>query len=38
MERAGFRMLGIKQVMILRAAPAKHLPGATAPVSATNAG
>ena len=37
MERAGFRMLGIKQVMILRAAPAEQLPGATAVVSATNA-
>ena len=31
MERAGFRMLGIKQVMILRTAPTEHLPGATAP-------
>jgi deazaflavin-dependent oxidoreductase (nitroreductase family) len=29
MERAGFRMLGIKQVMILRTAPTEHLPGAT---------
>jgi deazaflavin-dependent oxidoreductase (nitroreductase family) len=34
MERAGFRMLGIRQVMILRTVPAEHLPGATAAVSA----
>src|SRR5258708_28493316 len=30
MERAGFRMLGIKQVMILRTWSAEHLPGAAA--------
>jgi hypothetical protein len=35
MDRAGFRMLGIKQVMILRVASAEHLPGAAA---AANAG
>jgi hypothetical protein len=34
-ERAGFRVLGIKQVMFLRVAPAAHLPGAAA---AANAG
>ena len=38
MERAGFRMLGIKQVMILRTVPATHPPGAAAAVSASNAG
>lgn len=37
MERAGFRMLGIKQVMILRAAPAEHLPAVTAAVGARDA-
>jgi deazaflavin-dependent oxidoreductase (nitroreductase family) len=30
MERAGFRMLGIKQVMALRVVSATHLPGAPA--------
>ena len=35
MERAGFRVLGIKQVMILRTVSAEHLPGAAA---AANAG
>src|SRR5216683_2265283 len=35
MDRAGFRMLGIRQVMILRVASAGHLPGAAA---AANAG
>ncbi len=35
MNRAGFRMLGIKQVMILRVVSAEHLPGAAA---AANAG
>jgi deazaflavin-dependent oxidoreductase (nitroreductase family) len=35
MERAGFRMLGIKQVMVLRVVSAEHLPGAAA---AANAG
>src|SRR5260370_41432202 len=30
MERAAFRMLGIKQVMILRTVSAEHLPGAAA--------
>jgi deazaflavin-dependent oxidoreductase (nitroreductase family) len=30
MNRAGFRMLGIKQVMILRVVPAEHLPRAGA--------
>jgi deazaflavin-dependent oxidoreductase (nitroreductase family) len=35
LDRAGLRMLGIKQVMILRAVPAEHLPGVAA---ATNAG
>jgi hypothetical protein len=34
MDRVGFRMLGIKQVMILRAASAKHLPGAAATANA----
>ena len=29
MDRAGFRMLGIKQVMILRVVSAEHLPGAS---------
>ena len=32
-ERAGFRMLGIKQVMILRVVPAEHLPHAAAPAN-----
>jgi deazaflavin-dependent oxidoreductase (nitroreductase family) len=36
MERAGFRMLGIKQVMILRVASAGHQPRAAA--AAANAG
>jgi deazaflavin-dependent oxidoreductase (nitroreductase family) len=35
MDRAGFRILGIKQVMILRAASAEHLPG---PAATANAG
>ena len=35
MERAGFRMLGIKQVMSLRVV--SHLPGAPAAVNATSA-
>jgi deazaflavin-dependent oxidoreductase (nitroreductase family) len=35
MDRAGFRMLGIKQVMILRVVSAEHLPG---PAAAANAG
>ena len=35
MDRAGFRMLGIKQVMILRVVSAGHLPG---PAAAANAG
>jgi deazaflavin-dependent oxidoreductase (nitroreductase family) len=35
MDRAGFRMLGIKQVMILRVVSAEHLPAAAA---AANAG
>ena len=34
MERAGFRMLGIKQVMSLRVASAEHLPGAAADANA----
>jgi len=34
-DRAGFRMLGIKQVMILRVVSAGHLPG---PAAAANAG
>jgi deazaflavin-dependent oxidoreductase (nitroreductase family) len=34
-DRAGFRMLGIKQVMILRVVSAEHLPG---PAAAANAG
>jgi len=34
MDRAGFRMLGIKQVMVLRVAPAKHAPGAAATANA----
>jgi deazaflavin-dependent oxidoreductase (nitroreductase family) len=33
MERAGFRMLAIKQVMTLRLASATHLPGAAATVA-----
>jgi deazaflavin-dependent oxidoreductase (nitroreductase family) len=37
-ERAGFRMLGIKQVMILRVVSAGHLPGTTTAASAANAG
>ena len=35
MERAGFRMLGIKQVMALRVVSATHLPGAASAASAT---
>src|SRR5258706_2343312 len=35
MDRAGFRMLGIKQVMTLQVASAEHLPG---PAAAANAG
>ena len=38
LERAGFRMLGIKQVMVLRIAPAAPLPGAAVAASAANAG
>ena len=38
MERAGFRMLGIKQVMSLRVVSAEHLPEATAAMYATNTG
>ena len=34
-DRAGLRMLGIKQVMILRVVSAEHLPG---PAAAANAG
>jgi deazaflavin-dependent oxidoreductase (nitroreductase family) len=34
MDRAGFRLLGIKQVMILRVARAEHLPGAAATANA----
>ena len=34
MNRAGFRMLGIKQVMILRVASAEHRPGAAATANA----
>jgi deazaflavin-dependent oxidoreductase (nitroreductase family) len=34
MERAGFRILGIKQVMILRTVSAEHMPGAAAAPSA----
>jgi hypothetical protein len=30
LERAGFRMLGIKQVMVLRVASAEHAPGTAA--------
>ena len=37
LERAGFRILGIKQVMVLRIAPAAPLPGAAA-ANAANAG
>ena len=37
MNRAGFRMLGIKQVIVLRIAPAAPLPGAAA-ANAANAG
>jgi deazaflavin-dependent oxidoreductase (nitroreductase family) len=33
MERAGFRMLAIKQVMILRVVPAEHLPNPAAPAN-----
>lgn len=33
-DRVGFRMLGIKQVMILRMASAEHLPGAAAAATA----
>jgi deazaflavin-dependent oxidoreductase (nitroreductase family) len=35
MNRAGFRMLGIKQVMILHVVSAEHMPG---PAAAANAG
>jgi len=38
LERAGFRMLGIKQVMLLRVASAAHLPGAAAAANAANTG
>jgi len=38
LERAGFRMLGIKQVMVLRVASAAHLPGAAAAANAANTG
>jgi deazaflavin-dependent oxidoreductase (nitroreductase family) len=34
MDRVGFRMLGIKQVMVLRRASAKHAPGAVATANA----
>jgi deazaflavin-dependent oxidoreductase (nitroreductase family) len=34
LERAGFRMLGIKQVMVLRVASAQHAPGAAATANA----
>jgi deazaflavin-dependent oxidoreductase (nitroreductase family) len=34
MDRAGFRMLGIKQVMILRVVSAQHLPGPAADANA----
>jgi hypothetical protein len=34
MDRVGFRMLGIKQVMVLRMASAKHAPGAVATANA----
>ena len=34
MDRVGFRMLGIKQVMILRMASAEYLPGAAATANA----
>jgi deazaflavin-dependent oxidoreductase (nitroreductase family) len=34
LERASFRMLGIKQVMVLRVASAKHAPGAAATANA----
>jgi hypothetical protein len=37
LERAGFRMLGIKQVMVLRIAPAALPPGSAA-ANAANAG
>ena len=37
-ERAGFRMLGIKQVMILRVVSAGHLPGAATAANAANGG
>ena len=38
MDRAGFRMLGIKQVMILRVVSAEHQPRAAAATNAANAG
>jgi hypothetical protein len=38
MNRAGFRMLGIKQVMTLRVVPAEHQPRAAAAANAVNAG
>jgi len=34
MDRVGFRMLGIKQVMVLRVVSAKHAPGAVATANA----
>jgi len=34
MDRVGFRMLGTKQVMVLRVASAKHAPGAVATANA----
>jgi len=38
LERAGFHVLGIKQVMLLRVASAAHLPGAAAAANAANTG
>jgi hypothetical protein len=38
MARAGFRMLGIKQVMFLRVVPAEQPPGAAAAADAAHAG
>jgi hypothetical protein len=38
MERAGFRVLGIKQVMILRVVSAEHQPRAAAATNAADAG
>jgi deazaflavin-dependent oxidoreductase (nitroreductase family) len=37
-ERAGFRMLGIRQVMVLRIVPAVHLPHAAATANAAKTG